>query len=46
LAFINIATAQAGETNNKAEINSLKQQLQQTRLLLEKIEARLNHLEQ
>jgi len=46
LAYVNISTVQATETNNNDEINSLKQQLQQTRVLLEQMEARLSHLEQ
>ncbi len=46
LAPVHSLDVQADEASNRSEINSLKQQLHQTRLLLEQMQKRLNHLEQ
>jgi len=45
-ACLHSPAIQASEASNRAEINSLKKQLQQTRTLLEQMQKRLNHLEQ
>jgi len=46
LACLTMPVAQASEASHKAEINSLKQQLKQTRQLLEQMQLRMDHLEQ
>ncbi len=46
LACLNIPVTHAAEINNNNEMNKLKQQLEQTRILLESVQKRLAHLEQ
>jgi len=46
LAGLQMPLAHASEASNNAEINSLKQQLKQTRMLLENMQQRMDHLEQ